>query len=180
MQDKEPQKHCGGREAAERLKLAKVVAPETNGIMVDGAGNWFGHCDYHPTTTLVGPDGDSMPRPALVDGKVVTPERSTCANCTYGIYLSGDRWYHTATAQTMCDGVYLSATPIEDDPLAQSQAEVARLNREVERLKTWQGEIEEREAAVCPEDVGFDEYIRCLEKRLAAALEQLKSEGTDA
>lgn len=29
-------------------------------------------------------------------------------------------------------------------------------------LKRWQANVEEREAAVCPEDVPFDEYIRFL------------------
>lgn len=37
---------------------------------------------------------------------------------------------------------------------------------ELERLRKWQADIEEREAAVCPEDVPFDEYIRYLESKL--------------
>lgn len=38
--------------------------------------------------------------------------------------------------------------------------------QELERLKKWQDDVVEREAAVCPEDVPFDEYIRHLERKL--------------
>jgi hypothetical protein len=56
------------------------------------------------------------------------------------------------------------------------RAEVSRLKSEVERLRFdlhqaegWIADVEEREAAVCPEDIGFDEYIRTLQKQLATA-----------
>ena len=62
--------------------------------------------------------------------------------------------------------------------------EVSRLNSEVERLRFdlgqahgWIADVEERERAVCPEDVGFDEYIRTLQTQLTAALQQLQGEG---
>lgn len=42
---------------------------------------------------------------------------------------------------------------------------------EVIRLREFQGEIEEAEARVCPEDVGFEEYIRHLLSKLALAAE---------
>jgi len=43
-------------------------------------------------------------------------------------------------------------------------------------LQAWQMETEEREAAVCPEDVGFDEYIKLLRaenERLQDRIEEL-------
>lgn len=40
--------------------------------------------------------------------------------------------------------------------------------QEAGRLKQQLSDIEEREAAVCPEDVPFDEYIHALEKKLRA------------
>lgn len=43
--------------------------------------------------------------------------------------------------------------------------------REAASLRQQLAAIAEREAAVCPEDVGFDEYIRALQKQLAAARE---------
>ena len=42
------------------------------------------------------------------------------------------------------------------------------LVNEVIRLREYQGEIEEAEARCCPEDVGFEEWIGVLDKRLAA------------
>lgn len=45
----------------EKLPIAQRVAPETTGIMIDSEHNWFGHRDYHPTTTLAGPD--EIPEP---------------------------------------------------------------------------------------------------------------------
>ncbi len=44
--------------------------------------------------------------------------------------------------------------------------EVERLQTELKDAENWIGDVEEREAAVCPEDVPFDEYIRVLEKKL--------------
>lgn len=49
------------KQIAFALKRAQAVAPETNGIMTDGHGNWFGHYDYHPTTSLAGPEGARRP-----------------------------------------------------------------------------------------------------------------------
>lgn len=47
--------------------------------------------------------------------------------------------------------------------------EVIALNRRLAETKKRLAEIEEREAAVCPEDVPFDEYIRSLQGQLEAA-----------
>jgi hypothetical protein len=41
---------------------------------------------------------------------------------------------------------------------------IKEIHQLYEKLNAW----EEKEAACCPEDFGFDEYIRMLEKRLAA------------
>lgn len=35
-----------------------------------------------------------------------------------------------------------------------------------EELEQWQADVQEREAAICPEDVPFDEYIRALKAAL--------------
>jgi FtsZ-binding cell division protein ZapB len=40
--------------------------------------------------------------------------------------------------------------------------EITILKGERDRLKLWQEDVQNSEAAVCPEDVGFDEYIRAL------------------
>jgi hypothetical protein len=57
--------------------------------------------------------------------------------------------------------------------LEQWRAQTARINTalhvEIERMTRWQTDVENREAACCPEDVGFDEYIRSLEQKLATA-----------
>jgi hypothetical protein len=60
--------------------------------------------------------------------------------------------------------------------LAASEARIAELcnAHEAEHLRAdaaeaQLGAIEEREAACCPEDVGFDEWIRTLKKQLAAS-----------
>lgn len=42
-----------------------------------------------------------------------------------------------------------------------------------ERLAQVVQGIEEREAAACPEDVGFEEYIRTLQQRLAQVEKEL-------
>lgn len=39
--------------ARDKLPIAQRVAPETNGIMIDADGSWFGHRDGIPTTTIV-------------------------------------------------------------------------------------------------------------------------------
>lgn len=44
--------------------------------------------------------------------------------------------------------------------------QLAQAHGDNERLARVIQDIEEREAAVCPEDVGFDEYIRTLQQRL--------------
>lgn len=44
--------------------------------------------------------------------------------------------------------------------------------------KKWQMDVEEREAAVCPEDVPFDEYIHALESALQPFAAVLR-EGAD-
>lgn len=46
-------------------------------------------------------------------------------------------------------------------------------------LKRWQMDVEEREAAVCPEDVGFDEYIRRLEANLKQAVAERDELSTE-
>jgi hypothetical protein len=57
-------------------------------------------------------------------------------------------------------------------------AEVERQAGEIERLKKWRGDVQEREAAVCPEDVPFDEYIRALRTALLP-LTSVHIEGSD-
>lgn len=63
-----------------------------------------------------------------------------------------------------------------DRVAAFAQAAAAERDKQIEELgfwlkqaKDWNLDIEEREAAVCPEDVPFDEYIKVLEKRVVAA-----------
>jgi len=41
-----------------------------------------------------------------------------------------------------------------------------RLEDENERLKSERLDFENREGAICPEDVGFEEYIKTLQKRV--------------
>ena len=50
--------------------------------------------------------------------------------------------------------------------VAEVVAHVAAMQAELGAAKRWQLDVEEREAAVCPEDVGFDEYIRSLHGRV--------------
>jgi hypothetical protein len=45
--------------ARDKLPIAQRVAPETNGIMMDADGGWFGHRDGMPTTTIV--EGNELP-----------------------------------------------------------------------------------------------------------------------
>lgn len=54
--------------------------------------------------------------------------------------------------------------------------QLAQAHSDNERLALVVQGIEEREAAVCPEDIGFDEYIRTLQSRLA----QVEKERDDA
>lgn len=44
---------------------------------------------------------------------------------------------------------------------------IRTLQERLAQAKAWQMDVEEREAAVCPEDVPFDEYIRRLQKHSA-------------
>jgi chromosome segregation ATPase len=73
-----------------------------------------------------------------------------------------DRWYQHGVK----DGK--QSAQKEMDTL---RAERDLIRDELRLLKGWQLDVEEREAAVCPEDVGFDEYI----KSLRAEVEQWKS-----
>lgn len=43
------------------------------------------------------------------------------------------------------------------------------VRKEMDELRQRLAAVEEREAAVCPEDVSFDEYIRSLKRQLEAA-----------
>lgn len=45
----------------------------------------------------------------------------------------------------------------------------AELQLKLFAMKQWQLDVEEREAAVCPEDVGFDEHIKFLQRELVEA-----------
>jgi hypothetical protein len=45
--------------ARDKLPIAQRIAPETTGVMIDSDGNWFGHKDGIPTTTIV--EGDELP-----------------------------------------------------------------------------------------------------------------------
>jgi len=46
------------------------------------------------------------------------------------------------------------------------KSELQAARGEIERLKSERLDFENREGAICPEDVGFEEYIRTLEKRV--------------
>jgi len=52
-----------------------------------------------------------------------------------------------------------------------------RLEDENERLKSERLDFENREGAICPEDVGFEEYIRVLEKRVEDLEDKLDFHG---
>ena len=51
-------------------------------------------------------------------------------------------------------------------PYATSWGEIGSFVLTIRELWKWQRDVQEREAAVCPEDVPFDEYIRVLERKL--------------
>jgi len=60
--------------------------------------------------------------------------------------------------------------------------ELKALLQTIHALKKQLSDIEEREAACCPEDVPFDEYIWALKKRMAEARnesEQLRQHAAD-
>lgn len=57
--------------------------------------------------------------------------------------------------------------PIKRHEVKAFLSTVNALKERLRLAKEWQMNAEEREAAVCPEDVGFDEHIHSLEKRLA-------------
>lgn len=46
-------------------------------------------------------------------------------------------------------------------------AVITTLQQRLTEANDFNNDVVEREAAVCPEDVGFDEYIRTLQSRLA-------------
>jgi len=51
----------------------------------------------------------------------------------------------------------------------QLRSENKQLLFDLRQANSWIGDVEEREAAVCPEDVGFDEYIQSLQRQLSEA-----------
>jgi hypothetical protein len=55
----------------------------------------------------------------------------------------------------------------------EKDAETGQLRFSLKQANDWIADIEEREAACCPEDTGFDEYI----KTLRAELDQLRREN---
>jgi hypothetical protein len=57
--------------------------------------------------------------------------------------------------------------------VANPGSHVTELIRQLTVLKEWQRDVQEREAAVCPEDVGFDEYIGMLERENEHLCKQL-------
>jgi hypothetical protein len=46
--------------------------------------------------------------------------------------------------------------------------------KRIQELEAWQANVQEREAACCPEDVGFDEYIAALLKELKRLRDQIE------
>lgn len=57
------------------------------------------------------------------------------------------------------------------------------LQQRLAEANDFNNDVVEREAAVCPEDVGFDEYIRALQsqlEQLRAENERLRSAGAEA
>jgi predicted nucleic acid-binding Zn-ribbon protein len=59
--------------------------------------------------------------------------------------------------------------PKADTELADLRAEVARLTAEQDEARTQLNGYQEREAALCPEDVGLDEWCATMKKRTDAA-----------
>jgi hypothetical protein len=53
------------------------------------------------------------------------------------------------------------------DELALAQEQITRLERELAEARAQVLDWENREAAICPEDVGFEELIRVLQSKLA-------------
>lgn len=71
----------------------------------------------------------------------------------------------------MCQPTAANPTPTRfEEEILRIFQEHQKFEAENGRLKEYQTDIENREGACCPEDVGFDEYI----KRLKIELEQLK------
>jgi hypothetical protein len=57
-------------------------------------------------------------------------------------------------------------------------AELAKRIDEINQLKKWQGDVQERESVTCPEDYGFDEYINVLKAALRP-FARVHQEGLD-
>jgi hypothetical protein len=86
--------------------------------------------------------------------------------------------YKTAEVARVCDP---DGGGVRNGWCRWDEVEALLLQRaqEIAELKAEARDYEEREAAVCPEDVGFDEYIRVLTKQLTARaqeIEQVKAE----
>jgi hypothetical protein len=76
-------------------------------------------------------------------------------------------------ATLLANGTLLAKSEIEWRAKVLAQAFLARSDtnagRELERLREFQSRVEEAEARCCPEDVGFEEWIGILQKRLSTA-----------
>jgi hypothetical protein len=57
-------------------------------------------------------------------------------------------------------------TSLIEDERASRDAEIADLKFWLKQAKDWNTDVEEREAACCPEDWAFDEYIKVLKKQV--------------
>jgi hypothetical protein len=86
-------------------------------------------------------------------------ERFNCV--TDSNEIKGTAW---ADMDTDPNGEYVRHSDYEE-----LSTELSAKDAEIERLRKWHVDVEEREAAVCPEDVGFDEYIRVLDRKLTTA-----------
>jgi hypothetical protein len=70
------------------------------------------------------------------------------------------------------------ANRLGDVEIERLKGEVGQLKFDLHQARTWIAGVEEREAAVCPEDIGFDEYIRTLQKQLAVVRADAEPESS--
>lgn len=74
----------------------------------------------------------------------------------------------TQRLQAQFDGVMNCLATSQRD-VEELRAMLADARFALKQAEGWISDVTEREAAVCPEDVGFDEYVRSLQKQLAEA-----------
>lgn len=80
-----------------------------------------------------------------------------------------------AERQELMEAADLLEAPVSSTRLMTDEAVMLDQQRELERLRDFQRKVEESEANCCPEDVGFEEWIGILTKRLADAEDRYQS-----